>query len=110
MAGPLAHLRVVDMTDVRGALAARVLADLGADVVKVEPPGGDPGRRRAPFAGDVEEPDRALAFLYRNANKRGVELDPALPAGRARLAALLARADVLIDNLTDAERARAGLA
>ena len=69
--GPLAHLRVVDLTDVRGALAGRILADLGADVLKVELDGGDVGRKRAPFAGGVAAPDRALAFLYRNANKRG---------------------------------------
>ena len=62
--GPLAHLRVVDLTDLRGALAGRILADLGADVVKVEPPGGDPGRLRPPFAGGVAAPDRSLPFLY----------------------------------------------
>ena len=52
-APPLAHLRVVDLTDLRGALAGRLLADLGADVIKVEPPGGDPGRWQPPFAGNV---------------------------------------------------------
>jgi crotonobetainyl-CoA:carnitine CoA-transferase CaiB-like acyl-CoA transferase len=57
MAGPLAHLRVVDLTDLRGALAARVLGDLGADVLKVEPASGDPGRLRGPFAGDAVAPD-----------------------------------------------------
>src|SRR5947208_3577450 len=50
MPPPLAHLRVVDLTDLRGALAGRLLADLGADVVKVEPPGGDPDRLRPAFA------------------------------------------------------------
>jgi crotonobetainyl-CoA:carnitine CoA-transferase CaiB-like acyl-CoA transferase len=108
-AGPLAHLRVVDLTDLRGALAARVLGDLGADVVKIEPPGGDPGRRRAPYAGDVEDPARALAFLYRNANKRGATVDVAQPDGRAALDALCARADVLIENLGPAAEARLGL-
>ena len=72
---PLAHLQVVDLTDLRGALAGRLLADLGAEVVKVEPPRGDPGRWRPPFAGNQPGPDRSLPFLYRNANKRGVVID-----------------------------------
>jgi crotonobetainyl-CoA:carnitine CoA-transferase CaiB-like acyl-CoA transferase len=106
MAGPLAHLRVVDLTDLRGALAARVLGDLGADVLKVEPAGGDPGRLRAPFAGDVVAPDRALPFLYRNANKRGARLPADPRAAAERLDALLAAADLLIENL-DRPRAAA---
>ncbi|HXJ35610.1 MAG TPA: CoA transferase [Candidatus Eisenbacteria bacterium] len=107
--GPLAHLRVVDLTDIRGAMAARLLGDLGADVVKVEPPEGDPGRGRGPFAGDVPDPDRALAFLYRNANKRGLRLDLATPAGRRELGALCTNADVLIENLGADGEARLGL-
>jgi len=99
MAAPLAHLRVVDLTDLRGAFAGRMLADLGADVVKIEPPGGDAGRLRPPFAGDVAAPDRSLAFLFRNANKRGAVLDLGTAAGRARLARLCDAADVLVENL-----------
>jgi crotonobetainyl-CoA:carnitine CoA-transferase CaiB-like acyl-CoA transferase len=99
---PLAHLRVVDLTDLRGALAGRMLADLGADVVKVEPPGGDAGRLRPPFAGGVAAPDRSLAFLYRNANRRGTVIDLADAAGWRRFSALCARADILLENL-DAE-------
>ncbi|HJQ82878.1 MAG TPA: CoA transferase, partial [Candidatus Binatia bacterium] len=108
-APPLAHLRVVDLTDVRGALAGRIFADLGADVLKVEPPGGDPDRVRAPFAGGVAAADRSLAFLFRHANKRGVTLDADTPGGPERLAALCARADVLLENLDPAARARRGL-
>jgi crotonobetainyl-CoA:carnitine CoA-transferase CaiB-like acyl-CoA transferase len=110
MPGPLAHLRVVDVTDVRGALAARILADLGADVVKVELDGGDPGRRRAPFAGGVAAPDRALAFLYRNANKRGVVLGGDDAAAAARLDALCAGADVVVENLPRPRALALGLA
>ena len=98
MAGPLAHLRVVDLTDLRGALAGRLLADLGADVVKVEPPGGDPGRQQAPFAGGVAGPDRSLAFVYRNLNKRTLPLDLHAPADAARFRALCDAADVLLEN------------
>src|SRR5262245_17776203 len=98
MPGPLAHLTVLDLTDLRGALAGRLLADLGADVIKVEPPGGDPGRLHGPFAGNAAGPDRSLPFLYRNANKRGVAIDLHDPDGADRFEALCARADVLLEN------------
>ena len=105
-AGALAHVRVLDLTDLRGAFAGRLLADLGADVIKVEPPAGDPDRLRPPFAGGVAAPDRSLPFLYRNANKRGAVIDlRRRDAGRARLDALCARADVLLENLGAGERA-----
>jgi crotonobetainyl-CoA:carnitine CoA-transferase CaiB-like acyl-CoA transferase len=98
MPGPLAHLTVLDLTDLRGALAGRLLADLGADVIKVEPPGGDPGRLQPPFAGDVAAADRSLPFLYRNANKRGAVIDLHDPSGAERFAKLCATADVLLEN------------
>jgi crotonobetainyl-CoA:carnitine CoA-transferase CaiB-like acyl-CoA transferase len=110
MPGPLAHLRVVDLCDLRGALAGRLLADLGADVVKVEPPGGDPGRLRPPFAGGRMGVDRSLPFLYRNANKRGAVIDLHAGDGWRRFAALCERADVLIENLGPVEQRRHGLA
>jgi crotonobetainyl-CoA:carnitine CoA-transferase CaiB-like acyl-CoA transferase len=97
-AGPLSHLRVVDVTDLRGALAGRILADLGADVVLVEPPGGDPDRLRPPFAGGVAAADRSLPFLFRHANKRSLHLDLHGEEGFRRLLELCARADVLIEN------------
>ena len=84
--GPLFWLRVVDLTDVRGALCARILADLGADVVRVEHAGTDRD---------------SLAHRYRNANKQGIELDLTDPADRARLDDLLAAADVLVENLDE---------
>jgi crotonobetainyl-CoA:carnitine CoA-transferase CaiB-like acyl-CoA transferase len=109
MPAPLEHLRVVDVTDLRGALAGRLLADLGADVLKVEPPGGDPGRLRPPFAGGVAAADRSLPFLYRNANKRGAVIDLRDTRGRKRFAELLARADILVENLDAAARRAYGL-
>lgn len=84
---PLGHLRVVDLTDLRGAMAGRLLADLGADVVKIEPE--DP---------DGEEME-SLAYLYRNANKRGAFLDLEAEPGRQRFESLCAGADILIENL-----------
>ncbi len=102
----LEHLGVVDLADLRGALAGRMLAELGAEVVKVEPPGGDPGRLRPPFAGNQVAPDRSLPFLYRNAGKRGAVLDLESARGRERLDHLCAQADILIENLGPAEQAR----
>jgi len=98
-APPLAHLRVVDLTDLRGALAGRLLDDLGADVIKVEPPGGDPDRLRPPFAGGVAAPDRSLPFLYRNANKRGAVIDLHAADGWSRFVDLCEHADILLENL-----------
>ena len=90
---PLSHLRVIDLTDLRGALAGRILADFGADVVKVEPPGGDPGRLRPPFIADVVAPDRSLPFLFRNTNKRGAVIDLRDDTGWRRFVDLCERAD-----------------
>src|SRR2546428_4186808 len=109
MPPPLAHLRVVDLTDLRGAFAGRLLADLGADVVKVEPPRGDPGRFVPPFAGGVAAPDRSLPFLYRNANNRGAVLDLHEAGGWHRFCMLCERADILIENLGPEGERRHGL-
>jgi crotonobetainyl-CoA:carnitine CoA-transferase CaiB-like acyl-CoA transferase len=107
--GPLAHLRVLDLTDLRGALAGRILADLGADVVKIEPPRGDAGRLRPPFAGGVEAADRSLPFLYRNANKRAAVVDLHSDDGWHRFCQLCERADILLENLGPAEQRHHGL-
>jgi crotonobetainyl-CoA:carnitine CoA-transferase CaiB-like acyl-CoA transferase len=109
-AGPLAHLRVVELTDLRGAFAGRLLADLGADVIKVEPPGGDPGRLRPPFVDNRPAPDGSLSFLFRNANKRGATIDLHDADGWHRFLALCDAADVLIENLGPAGERRHGLA
>ncbi|MCX6023252.1 MAG: CoA transferase, partial [Chloroflexi bacterium] len=69
--GPLAGYRVLDLTDERGVLAGKVLGDLGADVLRIEPPGGHPMRRRGPFAGDVPSPNHSLFWLFTNTSKRG---------------------------------------
>jgi crotonobetainyl-CoA:carnitine CoA-transferase CaiB-like acyl-CoA transferase len=106
---PLTHLRVIDLTDLRGALAGRLLGDLGADVIKVEPPGGDPGRWRLPFAGNIAAPDRSLPFLYRNANKRGVVIDLHDASGRQRFVDLCEQADILLENFGPEEHGDLGL-
>jgi crotonobetainyl-CoA:carnitine CoA-transferase CaiB-like acyl-CoA transferase len=90
---PLSGLRVVDCTIERGELAARLFGDLGAEVVKVEPPGGSPARALAPVRGGV-----SLAFAVRNAGKRSVVLDLSVEADAARFHDLLAHTDVLITS------------
>src|SRR5438067_10285803 len=91
--GPLSGLRVVDCTVERGELTSRLLGDLGADVVKVEPPGGSPARHLAPVREGV-----SLAFAVRNAGKRGVVLDLRTDADVERFHDLLAHADVLVTS------------
>lgn len=94
----LGHLRVVELGDIPASYAARLLADLGADVIKVEPPNGDPNRWLPPFAGDIEDPERSLTFINANTNKRSIVLDLVnTPADRETLAALLASADVFFE-------------
>src|SRR5438067_13676764 len=95
----LSGVRVLDLsTGLAGPLCARLLGDFGADVIKVEPPGGDPARMLAPFARDDADPDKSLTFIYRNLNKRGTALDLGTPAGRSALPPLLDGADVVIDS------------
>src|SRR6516225_4356404 len=95
-AGPLAGIRVIDLTRIlAGPLSTMMLGDMGADVIKVEPPGkGDDTRSWGPpFAGD-----EAAYFLGVNRNKRSLTLNMAGPAGQRILATLIDKADVLIDN------------
>ena len=97
----LADLSVVECGQgLAGAFAAKALADLGADVLKVEPPEGDPARRAGPFPGGVPHPERSGQFLSLNANKRGVTLDIDDALGRRRLTEMLGRADILITDLS----------
>src|SRR5438552_6061265 len=81
----LSPYRVLDLTDERGLLCGQILADLGADVVAVEPPGGSSARRIGPFAGDTPAPERSLFWWAYARNKRGITLDFDKEAGRDRL-------------------------
>jgi len=108
--GPLTGLRVLEVGElVSAAYATKLLADLGADVVKIESPGGDAARRRGPFPDARRDPDASGLFCYLNANKRGVTLDLAAPAGRSAMDGLVARADVVVHNVHPSGRAALGL-
>jgi crotonobetainyl-CoA:carnitine CoA-transferase CaiB-like acyl-CoA transferase len=103
--------RVLDLTDARGLLAGRMLADLGADVVAAEPPEGNPARRTPPFL-DEDEPGGDQSSLFWDvygANRRGVQFDPARPSGRRLLADLAGVADVVIESAGPGEANRHGL-
>ena len=93
---PLTGIRVVDLAVDRGELGGRLLSDLGADVVMVEPPEGSPSRRLPPL--DPLTPEHSLFFTMRSCGKRSVVLNLGTADGRASLEALLASADVLIDS------------
>src|SRR5271170_7802973 len=108
--GPLAGVAIIECGEgVPAAFAARMLADLGAGVIKVEPPAGDVARRRGPFRDDIVDPENSGMFLFLNAGKRGITLDLATSDGRDRLRRLLKEADVLVHNVAPAERASHGL-
>ena len=96
--GMLSPYRVLDLTDESGFLTGRILADLGADVIKVEPPGGDPARRIGPYYHDEPGPETSLYWFAYNANKRGVTIDLEAPAGKAQFAALVATADIVVES------------
>lgn len=103
---PLAGLRVIDLADGNGELCGRLLADFGADVIRVEPPQGAGSRTLHPFAPDGET---SLYFAYRNFNKRGIVLDLEKSADVTELERLLASADVLIESGKPGELASLGL-
>lgn len=105
----LSPFRVLDLSDERGQLCGQVLADLGADVVLIEPPGGSTSRRVGPFAGDVEGADRSLFHWSYNRGKRSVVLDLDDPADRDALLELVAGADVLVESFDPGELERRGL-
>jgi crotonobetainyl-CoA:carnitine CoA-transferase CaiB-like acyl-CoA transferase len=106
----LGALRVVECGQgVSAAFGAKMIADLGAEVIKVEPPGGDLTRRRGPFPNDKSDPEKSGLFVYLNTNKRGVTANLGKPEGRELLGHLLEKADILIHNVPPYERANQGL-
>ena len=94
----LAGLRVLDLSGEAADLAGRILSDLGADVILVEPPEGAPSRRLAPFVGDEPSAETSYRHLYFNAGKRSTQLDLGSLADREELRAWAARSDVLIES------------
>lgn len=98
MTNLLAPYRVLDLTDQNGWLCGRILGDLGADVVKIEPPGGDPGRNHGPFYHDERDPEKSLTWFAYNANKRGITLDLVSSKGHDLFRRLAQKADFVIES------------
>ena len=101
---PLDGVRVVDMADGKGEMCGRLLADLGADVIRVEPPGGAASRAQSPLLDGV-----SLHFATQNRGKRGVVIDHATAAGRERLLRLFDGADIWIETARPGELSELGL-
>ncbi len=111
MAGALADLKVVELgAMVSAPYCSKLMADMGAEVVKIERPGaGDPARRRGPFPHDEVHPEKSGLFLYLNTNKLGITLDVAQSEGFELLEKLVADADIFVHNVAPPECDRIGL-
>jgi crotonobetainyl-CoA:carnitine CoA-transferase CaiB-like acyl-CoA transferase len=107
--GMLSGYRVLDLADSKGFLCGRVLADLGADVIKVEKPGGDPARRIGPFYHDLTDPEKSLYWFAFNANKRGITLDIENPDGQQLFKKLVKTSDVVIESFAPGYMDQLGL-
>ena len=105
----LEGLRVLDLTGAMGNYAGKLFADMGADVILVEPPGGTELRREPPFIGDVSGPDRSLNFAYQNSSKRGIALDLETPSGQQILRDLARDADLVIETFPPGWSAERGI-
>ena len=107
--GALDDIRVLDLAGEIGQYCTKLLADLGADVIKIEPPSGDPVRHLPPFYGDEEGADRSLYWLNLNTNKRSIVLDLEMPEDRSVLERLVAIADVVVETFEPGHLDRVGL-
>jgi crotonobetainyl-CoA:carnitine CoA-transferase CaiB-like acyl-CoA transferase len=106
----LSGLRVVECGNLVSApYLGKLLADFGAEVIKIEEPAGDLARKRGPFPGDTPHPEKSGLFLYLNTNKLGVTLNLRDPKGQALLQSLCAQADILIHNYQPKDMANLGL-
>lgn len=96
--GLLTPYRVLDLTNERGFLCGKLLGDMGADVIKIEKPGGDPARKLGPFYQDIPHPEKSLFWWGFNANKRGITLDIETEDGQAIFKKLVKTADYVIES------------
>ena len=107
--GMLDGVRVVEIADERAEYTGLLMAGLGADVIKIEPPGGNATRRIGPFLDDQPGPDRSLFFWHYNRNKKSVTLDLQSKTGQDQLLKLLDGADILLDSSCGALNTALGL-
>ncbi|MDP7470676.1 MAG: CoA transferase, partial [Dehalococcoidia bacterium] len=95
---PLERFRVLDLTEGGYNLGAKVLADMGADVIRIEPPGGSPTRLTPPFYHDDPQPEKSLFWFAFNLNKRGVTLNLDIPEGRGLFQSLASKANIVMES------------
>ena len=99
LGGPLAGVKVLDLSeDIAGSFCSRLIADYGADVLKVEPPGGAALRRMGPFYHDEPHPEKSLFYLILNLNKKGITLNLESAAGQRLLKDLVGHVDLVIES------------
>lgn len=109
-AGPLSGVKVVEYCNfIAGPYCTKLLADLGAEVIKVEKPEGDDARKRGPFLGDNPDPELSGLFLYHNTNKMGVTLNLESPKGRELFLELVSKADILVEDTMPGQMEKLGL-
>lgn len=105
----LSGIRVLDLTERGCLIAGKILGDLGADVIKVERPGGDPSRKIAPFHKDIPHPERSLFWMAYNLNKRGITLNLETANGKETFKRLVAVSDFVIESFAPGYLERLGL-
>jgi len=106
---PLGGYRILELSDIKGAHCVKTLAELGADVIKVEPPSGDSTRFLPPFGGDIPHPDRSLWFAYYNTDKRSITLNLDTKEGQDLLKRLFVHFDIVVESFIPGELAQKGL-
>jgi len=106
---PLAGLRILELADETGQFCGKLLGDLGADVVKIEPPGGERNRHVGPFLDDIPHPERSLSFWYYNTSKRCITLSLETADGRGLFRRLAATSDVILETFRPGFLASLGL-
>jgi len=94
----LSCYRILDLTDDKAYICGKALGDFGAEVIKIEKPGGDPGRLKGHFYGDIPDPEKNLTWLAFNANKKGITLDIEKAEGREIFKKLIKTADAVLES------------
>jgi CoA:oxalate CoA-transferase len=95
---PLLSIRILDLADERASFCSRLLARMGAEVIKIEQPGGNSSRSIGPFYEFSVYPDNSLFFWYHNTDKKGITLDLQREIGRELFKRLVGRADVVVES------------
>lgn len=96
----LSGLQVLDLANEKASFCSKLLADLGAEVIKVEPPAGDKSRWTGPFYGDMPHPERSLSFWYNNTNKLGITLNLEVSEGQKILQRLVSKSDIVVETFS----------